>query len=85
LAESAALAGQGELAAQDAQVGSVVRVVPAGQGALVAQVGPVGQEELAAPAGQAAAGKRPIVRPLVQRAALAAALVLQLGPRDGRT
>jgi hypothetical protein len=73
---------------------SAVRAEPEGQGALVAQAGPVvsvaqaaraGQGALAVQAGPAAAGKRPIVRQRVQRAARAAALVLPLGPRGGRT
>ena len=68
-----------------ASVVLVVRVGQAGREELAAQAGQVGREELAAPAGPAAAGKPPIVRPRVQRAALAAVLVLPLGPRDDRT
>jgi hypothetical protein len=71
LAEQVGPAGQGELAEQ---VGPVV------QGVLAAQAGRAGQEELVAQAGQAAAGKRPIGRPPVQRAARVAAV-----RREGRT
>jgi hypothetical protein len=68
------------------QVGPVVQGVlaaQAGQAAraeLAAQAGQAGQEELVAQAGRAAAGKRPIGRPPVQRAARVAAV-----RREGRT
>jgi hypothetical protein len=66
-------------------VESVDRAALAGLAASAARADLAAQEALAAQAGQAEAGKRPIVQPRVRRAALAAALVRPLGPREDRT
>jgi hypothetical protein len=79
-AELAVQAVPAVLAGQAASVARAALAASAAQGALAAPVDPAAQEELAAQAGRAAAGKRPIVRPRVQRADLAAAV-----PGEGRT